>query len=248
MSAPTRQFAQGHDRAAGAEVARHQRARRALPRAGHPADFAARRPRVRRRRRRRRHRRRRQSLPRLQRRHRRGVDRPRPSGARRGAARAGAQGHLGQLRLGGARLACSSASPRRPRASARASSRARCSTRAAPKRSSRRCAWPARTPRSTRRSPSGAAFTARPPARSRSWARTSSTASARCRRAIICRRGAISRRSSAPSSCRRRGELAAIIAEPMQGTAGNILPPPGFLAGVRDAGPRSTARSSSPTR
>jgi 4-aminobutyrate aminotransferase-like enzyme len=30
------------------------------------------------------------------------------------------------------------------------------------------------------------------------------------------------------------GRLAAIIAEPIQGTAGNILPPPGFLAGVRE--------------
>ncbi len=30
------------------------------------------------------------------------------------------------------------------------------------------------------------------------------------------------------------GKLAAIIAEPIQGTAGNILPPPGFLAGVRE--------------
>ncbi len=30
------------------------------------------------------------------------------------------------------------------------------------------------------------------------------------------------------------GRLAAIIAEPIQGTAGNILPPPGFLQGVRD--------------
>jgi 4-aminobutyrate aminotransferase-like enzyme len=30
------------------------------------------------------------------------------------------------------------------------------------------------------------------------------------------------------------GRLAAIIAEPIQGTAGNILPPPGFLQGVRE--------------
>lgn len=30
------------------------------------------------------------------------------------------------------------------------------------------------------------------------------------------------------------GRLAAILAEPIQGTAGNILPPPGFLAGVRE--------------
>ncbi len=29
------------------------------------------------------------------------------------------------------------------------------------------------------------------------------------------------------------GRLAAIIAEPIQGTAGNLMPPPGFLAGVR---------------
>jgi 4-aminobutyrate aminotransferase / (S)-3-amino-2-methylpropionate transaminase / 5-aminovalerate transaminase len=30
------------------------------------------------------------------------------------------------------------------------------------------------------------------------------------------------------------GRLAAILAEPIQGTAGNLLPPPGFLSGVRD--------------
>ncbi len=30
------------------------------------------------------------------------------------------------------------------------------------------------------------------------------------------------------------GKLAAILVEPVQGTAGNILPPPGFLEGVRD--------------
>ena len=76
-----------------------------LPGARHPADLPARRPRARRRPGRRRRRRRRQSLPRLQRRHRRGVDRSRPPGAGQGAARSGAQDHLGQLRLRGARLA-----------------------------------------------------------------------------------------------------------------------------------------------
>ena len=143
-------FAQVTTALPGPKSRAHHRARGAVPGAGHPADLAARRPRldggegaVARRRRR-------QSLPRLRRRHRRGVARPRPSGARRGAARAGASS---SPRAATPREARASLLERIAAQTARIGSgklTRTSSTRAAPRRSRARCAWRARTPRSTK--------------------------------------------------------------------------------------------------
>ena len=113
----------------------------------------------------RRHRRRRQHVPRFHRRHRRQRARPRaPAGRRRHPAPGGARARriVHAARRASSSSSASRRTPRRPRSTACSS------TRAARRRSRARCASPRATPRSTSSSPSGAASTAR------RWARSSS--------------------------------------------------------------------------